>query len=165
VSSPTYGSYLDNVSVMAAVPEPETYAMMLLGLGLLGFMARRPPPDSGQRRDPAARRMAGRLLHGAAAMHGMKCCPWELNWDYNSIVSSNAGIAPPGPLPRPDHQHAFLNRMAGGAGPCFRSRHHHQARTMSEEKTITETSSYGKDTPVGRPDIDGRRHFRAHCGI
>ncbi|KAB8042275.1 hypothetical protein [Janthinobacterium aquaticum] len=27
---------------------------------------------------------------------------------------------------------------------------------MSEEKTITETSSYGKDTPVGRPDIDGR---------
>ena len=41
VSAPTYGSYLDNVSVMAAVPEPETYAMMLLGLGLLGFMARR----------------------------------------------------------------------------------------------------------------------------
>ena len=34
-------SYLDNVSVMAAVPEPESYAMMLLGLGLLGFMARR----------------------------------------------------------------------------------------------------------------------------
>ncbi len=28
---------------MAAVPEPETYAMMLLGLGLLGFMARRKP--------------------------------------------------------------------------------------------------------------------------
>ena len=43
VSSPTFGSYLDNVSVMAAVPEPETYAMMLLGLGLLGFMARRKP--------------------------------------------------------------------------------------------------------------------------
>ncbi|MGK5031302.1 PEP-CTERM sorting domain-containing protein [Janthinobacterium sp. DSP2-3-3] len=41
VSAPTYGSYLDNVSVMAAVPEPESYAMMLLGLGLLGFMARR----------------------------------------------------------------------------------------------------------------------------
>jgi hypothetical protein len=41
VSAPTYGSYLDNVSVMAAVPEPETYAMMLLGLGLLGFVARR----------------------------------------------------------------------------------------------------------------------------
>jgi len=31
---------LDNVSV-AAVPEPETYALMLAGLGLLGFMARR----------------------------------------------------------------------------------------------------------------------------
>lgn len=27
---------------------------------------------------------------------------------------------------------------------------------MSEEKTITETSSYGKETPVGRPDVDGR---------
>ncbi|HAT31467.1 MAG TPA: hypothetical protein DCW29_11630 [Janthinobacterium sp.] len=27
---------------------------------------------------------------------------------------------------------------------------------MSEEKNATEISSYGKDTPVGRPDIDGR---------
>lgn len=36
--------YLDNVSVSvtaAPVPEPETYAMMLAGLGALGFMARR----------------------------------------------------------------------------------------------------------------------------
>ena len=41
VSAPSYGSYLDNVSVTTAVPEPESYAMMLLGLGLLGFMARR----------------------------------------------------------------------------------------------------------------------------
>lgn len=41
LSSPTYGSYLDNVSVMAAVPEAESYAMMLLGLGLLGFVLRR----------------------------------------------------------------------------------------------------------------------------
>ena len=40
-SAPTYGSYLDNVSVTTAVPEPESYVMMLLGLGLLGFMVRR----------------------------------------------------------------------------------------------------------------------------
>lgn len=47
-----YGPVLDNVSVAAVasfaaaasaapVPEPETYAMMLAGLGLVGFMARR----------------------------------------------------------------------------------------------------------------------------
>ncbi len=29
------------LAITAAVPEPETYAMMLAGLGLLGFMARR----------------------------------------------------------------------------------------------------------------------------
>jgi hypothetical protein len=34
------GLTVDGVNV-AAVPEPETYAMMLAGLGLLGFMARR----------------------------------------------------------------------------------------------------------------------------
>ena len=39
-AKPSYGSYLDAVSV-TAVPEPESYAMMLAGLGLLGFMARR----------------------------------------------------------------------------------------------------------------------------
>jgi hypothetical protein len=32
---------LDNVGVSAAVPEPETYAMLLAGLGLLGYVARR----------------------------------------------------------------------------------------------------------------------------
>ncbi len=35
------GALLDNVSVTAAVPEPETYMMMLGGLGLIGFAARR----------------------------------------------------------------------------------------------------------------------------
>lgn len=35
------GLALDNVSVTAAVPEPETYAMLIAGLGLLGFAARR----------------------------------------------------------------------------------------------------------------------------
>lgn len=34
------GANIDNISV-AAVPEPETYAMFLIGLGLLGFAARR----------------------------------------------------------------------------------------------------------------------------
>ena len=34
------GALLDNVSV-SAVPEPETYAMFLAGLGLMGFIARR----------------------------------------------------------------------------------------------------------------------------
>jgi hypothetical protein len=29
---------------VAAVPEPETYALMLAGLGLVGFMARRKKP-------------------------------------------------------------------------------------------------------------------------
>jgi hypothetical protein len=35
------GFSVDNVSITAAVPEPESYAMMLAGLGALGFMARR----------------------------------------------------------------------------------------------------------------------------
>lgn len=34
------GPRLDNVTV-ASVPEPETYAMLLAGLGMVGFMARR----------------------------------------------------------------------------------------------------------------------------
>ena len=34
-------SRLDITNVAAAVPEPETYAMLLAGLGLLGFAARR----------------------------------------------------------------------------------------------------------------------------
>lgn len=40
-SNTYYGAALDNVSVTAAVPEPETYAMLIAGLGLLGFAARR----------------------------------------------------------------------------------------------------------------------------
>lgn len=35
------GLGLDAVTIAAAVPEPESYAMMLAGLGALGFMARR----------------------------------------------------------------------------------------------------------------------------
>ena len=33
--------HLDNVSVMAAVPEPETYALMLTGLVIMGWDERR----------------------------------------------------------------------------------------------------------------------------
>ena len=39
-SSDGYGGALDNISV-TAVPEPETYAMLLAGLGLMGCIARR----------------------------------------------------------------------------------------------------------------------------
>lgn len=38
--SDSYGGSLDNISV-TAVPEPETYAMLLAGLGLMGTIARR----------------------------------------------------------------------------------------------------------------------------
>lgn len=37
----TSALWLDNVKVTAPVPEPETYAMLLAGLGLMGFAARR----------------------------------------------------------------------------------------------------------------------------
>lgn len=35
------GSYNGNISLTSAVPEPETYTMLLAGLGLLGFISRR----------------------------------------------------------------------------------------------------------------------------
>jgi hypothetical protein len=35
------GSYGGNIAVTAAVPEPETYALMLAGIGAIGFMSRR----------------------------------------------------------------------------------------------------------------------------
>jgi len=34
-------SYNGNITLTSAVPEPESYAMMLAGLGLMGFVARR----------------------------------------------------------------------------------------------------------------------------
>ena len=39
--SDSYGGSLDMVSMTAAVPEPETYAMLLAGLGLMATVARR----------------------------------------------------------------------------------------------------------------------------
>ncbi|MGK5044648.1 FxDxF family PEP-CTERM protein [Janthinobacterium sp. GB4P2] len=41
VVSGTGGAFSGNGSLVSAVPEPGTYAMLLAGLGLLGFMARR----------------------------------------------------------------------------------------------------------------------------
>jgi hypothetical protein len=38
--SDTSGSFGANIN-LAPVPEPETYGMMLAGLGILGFLARR----------------------------------------------------------------------------------------------------------------------------
>ena len=40
-TSESYGGSLDAVSLTAAVPEPETYALMLAGLLSVGFIARR----------------------------------------------------------------------------------------------------------------------------
>ena len=40
-TSNSFGASIDNVSVTAAVPEPETYAMLLAGLGLMGTIIRR----------------------------------------------------------------------------------------------------------------------------
>ena len=36
-----YGAALDNISVVAAVPEPASYGMMLVGLGMVGGLAHR----------------------------------------------------------------------------------------------------------------------------
>ena len=43
-TSDSYGGSIDNISV-TAVPEPETYAMLLAGLGLMGSIARRRKPS------------------------------------------------------------------------------------------------------------------------
>ncbi|MEQ1778801.1 MAG: FxDxF family PEP-CTERM protein [Nitrosomonas sp.] len=34
-------SYADRFDAVPSIPEPQTYAMLLAGLGVLGFMARR----------------------------------------------------------------------------------------------------------------------------
>jgi Protein of unknown function (DUF642)/PEP-CTERM motif len=39
--SDSYGGSLDSVSVTTAIPEPETYALMVAGLGLMALVARR----------------------------------------------------------------------------------------------------------------------------
>ena len=41
VNTPDMASYDGTLAIAAAVPEPETYALMLAGFGALGFVARR----------------------------------------------------------------------------------------------------------------------------
>lgn len=45
VAAPTGGSY-SGILAVTPVPEPETYGMLLAGLALLGFMARRRKPQA-----------------------------------------------------------------------------------------------------------------------
>ena len=40
-TSDSYGGSIDNISVTSAVPEPESFAMLLAGMGLIGAVARR----------------------------------------------------------------------------------------------------------------------------
>lgn len=40
-SNTSFDVGIDNISLAPAVPEPETYALMLVGLGMVGFIARR----------------------------------------------------------------------------------------------------------------------------
>ena len=40
-TSDSLGGYLDNIRLTAAVPEPSTWAMMLIGFGAIGFSMRR----------------------------------------------------------------------------------------------------------------------------
>ena len=40
-TSDSYGGSIDNISVTSAVPEPESYVMLLAGMGLIGAVARR----------------------------------------------------------------------------------------------------------------------------
>jgi hypothetical protein len=40
-SSAGFEEWSTRVAVTSAIPEPETYAMLLAGLGLMGFVARR----------------------------------------------------------------------------------------------------------------------------
>jgi len=41
VASPNGGSYSGNIGISAAVPEPETYGMLLAGMSMLAFLAYR----------------------------------------------------------------------------------------------------------------------------
>ncbi len=58
-----------NLAVAAPIPEPETYALMLAGLGLLGVMRRRKQQDA-----------AGQICHGTIPS------PSALNWLRNPRV-------------------------------------------------------------------------------
>nr|WP_017874622.1 MULTISPECIES: PEP-CTERM sorting domain-containing protein [unclassified Janthinobacterium] len=57
-SNSAFGAALDNISVTSAVPEAETYGMLLAGLALLGAIARR--EEAAAQNDGACRRLRSR---------------------------------------------------------------------------------------------------------
>jgi hypothetical protein len=68
-----FASFAANDGLVSAVPEPTTYAMLLIGLGLLGFTARRKQEAKFKSPRPprlAAQEKARRSARTRRALHG-----------------------------------------------------------------------------------------------